>query len=392
MYGPKQAARLAYDALVKNLKQHGYQPDRYCPNIWKHEIRKTKFCLCVDDFGVKYYSKEDANHLIAALQQNYDITIDWEGKHFCGLNIDWNYPDGYVDISMKHYVIKALQKLQHTFPKRPQYAPHKWTVPIYGQNRQYAPDPDTSALLPQKDIKRVQRVVGSFLYYARAVDNTILPALNEISATQSKPTLLTNEKINMLLDYLSTYPDAKIRFFASDMVLHIDSDAAYLVAPKARSRIAGYFYCSDKYEKNTKPTPRLNGPVHIECKTLKHVVASAAEAETGGLFHNCQTGVYLKLMCEALAHEQPPTPSKTDNSTADSFVNDTLKKKRSKSWDVRYHWLSDQSEMNNFFIYWDKGINNWADYHTKHHSPTYHKQQRHNYILQGFHMNHVRMT
>ena len=41
------------------------------------------------------------------------------------------------------------------------------------------------------------------------------------------------------MDYLNTYPDAYIRFYASDMILHIDIDAAYLVAPKAKSCIAG---------------------------------------------------------------------------------------------------------------------------------------------------------
>ena len=47
------------------------------------------------------------------------------------------------------------------------------------------------------------------------------------------------------MDYLHTYPNAYIRFYASDMILHVDSDAAYLVAPKARSRIAGCFHLSE---------------------------------------------------------------------------------------------------------------------------------------------------
>ena len=63
------------------------------------------------------------------------------------------------------------------------------------------------------------------------------------------------------------------------MILHIDSDAAFLVAPKARNRVAGFYYCGDTYTKSTTPHSKLNGPVHIECKTLKHVVTSAAEAE-----------------------------------------------------------------------------------------------------------------
>ena len=134
MYGLRQAARLAYNALLSNLKEDGYNPDRLCPNIWTHTTRLTKFCLCVDDFGIKYTSKDDANHLISSLKKHYDVAIDYKGEKNCGLNIEWNYAAKYVDISMKYYVIKALQRLQHSFPSRPQHVPHKWTVPIYGTN------------------------------------------------------------------------------------------------------------------------------------------------------------------------------------------------------------------------------------------------------------------
>ena len=71
-------------------------------------------------------------------------------------------------------------------------------------------------------------------------------ATNEISTKQSSPTEATNEKANMLMDYAYTYTDAKIRYYASDMQPYIDSDATYLVLPKARSRGADHFYFSGK--------------------------------------------------------------------------------------------------------------------------------------------------
>ena len=106
MYGLIQAATLAYKNLKKNLEPHGYYP---CPNtegLWKHVSRRTTFCLCVDDFGIKYFSKEDVNHLLASLRQNYKISVDWEGKNYCGLTLEWNYEKGYVDISMPGYIEK----------------------------------------------------------------------------------------------------------------------------------------------------------------------------------------------------------------------------------------------------------------------------------------------
>ena len=47
------------------------------------------------------------------------------------------------------------------------------------------------------------------------------------------------------MDYVHTYPNAYIRFYSSDMILHVDIDAAYLVAPKASNRIAVYFHLLD---------------------------------------------------------------------------------------------------------------------------------------------------
>ena len=88
-------------------------------------------------------------------------------------------------------------------------------------------------------------------------------------------------------------------------------------------------------------------------------------------------------MLNALGHPQQITPVKTDNKTAESFVNNTLKEKRSKSWDMRYFWLKDRITQQQFFIYWDKGSNNHADYWTKHWSPTYHQTICSTYILKG---------
>ncbi len=72
---------------------------KYTPGLWKHNTRKTTFALCVDDFGVKYFCKDDALHLINAVNDNYELTIDWEGKLYCGLNLDWHYTAStlYVD-------------------------------------------------------------------------------------------------------------------------------------------------------------------------------------------------------------------------------------------------------------------------------------------------------
>ena len=66
MYGLKQAAILAYNQLKENLSKHGYHPIPHSGNV-ETPVLATTFCLCVDDFGIKYLSQDDANHLFLAL-------------------------------------------------------------------------------------------------------------------------------------------------------------------------------------------------------------------------------------------------------------------------------------------------------------------------------------
>ena len=148
------------------------------------------------------------------------------------------------------------------------------------------------------------------------------------------------------------------------MILHVESDAAYLVLPQAKSRIAGYYYLSDKPPRNAKvsPNPTRNGPLHVVCKTLRHVVASAAEAETAALFFNAQEAIPIRYLLEKLGHLQPATPIKTNNTTALSFILKNIRQKRSKSWDMRYFWLRDKESLNQFTYYWKPGSENDADY------------------------------
>ena len=225
---------------------------------------------------------DDLNHLVSSIKSHFTTSVDYKGNDYLGLNLDWNYKKDYVEISMQGYVYTALKKFLHKSPRSPQHAPHDWNVPAYGQKIQFTEIEDKSPLLTEKDTKLIQAISGTFIYYGRAVDPTILPALNEISMQQSAPTQNTKKKCNRLLDYLYTNPNAIIRCKASAMILQVDTDSVYLVLPKARSRSAGHYYLTNDNLKN----PPHNGPIYNLYKTMRNVLSSAAEAETSGSFLN----------------------------------------------------------------------------------------------------------
>ena len=79
----------------------------------------------------------------------------------------------------------------------------------------------------------------------------------------------------MSLDYKATYPNENLRYKARDIVLHVDSDAAYLTMPEARSCYAGHFYISYWTSPSPiRPNPERNGRIHTEYKTIRNVASS----------------------------------------------------------------------------------------------------------------------
>ena len=145
-----------------------------------HYKRPTKLCLCVDDFGVKYCSDDDANNLCNAISANFKHTTDKEGRYYCGLTIDWNYALEHVDVSMPNYVQEAQKKLNYHQKVFPHHSLHK-NLPIkYGVkgSQQLHAEPKKDHLLQTNKIKPMQFIVGTHQHDARAIDNTMLASLN----------------------------------------------------------------------------------------------------------------------------------------------------------------------------------------------------------------------
>jgi hypothetical protein len=315
MYGLKQAGLLANHLLQTHLEPFGYYPDHHTPGLWLHKTRPLAFSLIVDDFAVKYVGKQHADHLKNDLLQIYELNTDWEAKVYSVMSLKWDYKNITCNISMPGYVSNILSKFQHDAPKHPQHTPSKYVTPVYGAKTQYATKDETPHLTA-KQCLTIQTVTGSVLYYARAVDPTVLMPLNDIATEQTKATEKTQAATNQLLDYLATRP-ATIRYHASDMILHIHSDASYLSVLNARSRIGGLFLCGDEspHENN------LNGSILNVASVIKNMVASAAESEVGVCFQNAQSGAPLRVTLTELGHIHPPTPLRKDNSTAFGILN-----------------------------------------------------------------------
>jgi hypothetical protein len=290
MYGLPQAGILTNELLHRNLANDGYRPTQHTHGLWKHDTRPISFSLVVDYFAVKYVGREHAEHLMACIKNNYNISSDWNGRAYCGLTLDWDYKNRTGDLSMPGYIKEALHKYQHAAPARPEYPPHTWNPPVYGAKTQYVEDETTSPALSNKDVNKLQQLTGTLLYYARAVDPTLIMPINMLASEQSRATSVTADKVIQLLNYCNTHPETKKRYHASDMILHIHSDASYLSEKEAKSRAGGFFYMGSSTNTDKNLT---NGAILIISTVFKHVMSSAAEAEIGAVFINAKEGAVL---------------------------------------------------------------------------------------------------
>ena len=229
--------------------------------------------------------------------------------------------------------------------------------------------------LDKKGKRFIQQVCGKFLFYGRAVDSTILTAISAIASQQAQPTEDTMKQTKQLLDYLASQEEAVLTYTASEMILAVHSDASYLNEPKARSRAGGHFFMS-----NNSDIPPNNGAILNIAHIIKHVMASATEAELAALYIMAREAVYIRIILEEMGHKQPPTPMQTDNAMAEGVINKKVQQKRTKAMDMQFHWLRDRECQQQFRFYWRPGKLNYADYWTKHHSAKHHRNVRREYL------------
>jgi hypothetical protein len=199
-YGLPQAGILANELFYGHSEKEGYYKAATTPGLWTHKWRPIQFCLIIDNFGVKYVGMEHFNHLLAVLQRCHQVQTNMAGDMIAGLNVQWDFPSKRVRIDMKSYVNNLLLSLNWPMPKKPQLSLFTATPVSYGQKAQYMPDEDTLAPLLPEIIKRIQKTIGSLLYYACAVDNKLLVALNAISARQAKATVHMEQLMETLLN------------------------------------------------------------------------------------------------------------------------------------------------------------------------------------------------
>jgi hypothetical protein len=376
LYGLPQAGKVSNDKVIALLARNDYFPCPHTPCLFRHVTNGLYFTLVVDDYLLKFADKSSALHLIAALEQEYEVKVDWNARRYLGMTISHDRTQRAITLSMPGYVAAALDRFSVSPTSRPTLSPAAYSPPSYGLPDVISP-PDYSPPLSPSQLKYVQAIIGVFLYYARAVDPTMLTQLNKLASQQATASTSLLVQVQHFLHYAATFPNAQGIFRASDMRLIVHSDASYLSESNARSRAGGNHFLSNHGDPTTVP---LNAPIEAISIIISAVVAGAWEAEYAALFINGQAAQPTRLTLEDLGYPQLATPIIADNTTACGIATRSNRQRRSKAVDMRYHWIRDRVDQGQYSIHWRPGTENRADFFTKTLPASTFSSQRHHYV------------
>ena len=357
LYGLAISGLLSQLRLLAQLYSHDFLQTE-TPCLFRHRTRDITFALVVDDFAIRYKDIADLKYFTACLAELYHIKVHPVCVSFLGFTVVYDRVARTISLSYPSYIPDLLTRLN--IPNlRTRKSPCVYVPPVFGSKDPQVTLQDTSSPASKDDLATLQIIIGSILYYARAVDGTMLPAVCLLSSQQSAPTANTMKAAYRLLGYAKLHPNHCLVFKPSDMILRIHSDASYLNRSKSGSTAGGYHYLG------TTDPDFFNGPVFCHCTRIPVVCQAVSEAEYAGVFCNGQVGVDERKICQSLGHPQPPTDICCDNECAVGFSEQTMRAKKSKSIDMRFDWIQDRVRQKQFQVVYIKGCLNRADFFTK---------------------------
>ena len=208
--------------------------------------------------------------------------------------------------------------VQHYIPSNTINQNNPRTHHTPGHNNQMLPEKAPAGELDENNQKRLQKIVGKFLYCDRAMDPTMLVALKSLVMVQTKPTIETTKKQRKISRH-SDIINKKHNYYPPLLVCipHIRN-----IDKKQSQRI---FFLGPKFNTPIQEMFPDNRPVHVECSIIRNLMASATESELGGLFENYQKATSMGTILAEIVCQQPATPVETDNTAANIIVNGTAK-------------------------------------------------------------------
>ena len=138
------------------------------------------------------------------------------------------------------------------------------------------------------------------------------------------------------------------------MILTLESESAYLILTKYRSRsTAWYIFGQDP---STVKKTMTNAPLHAIWNTIKNVMASSAESEAREIFMGGKHCRPMRITAIKLGYPQPSngTLFYSDKKTAKGILKSIVRQKLSKYFDMNFYCMQDEISQKKIWTNLDK--------------------------------------
>lgn len=342
LYGLKQASRCWNKKFTLFIKQFDFVVLSSDPCVFVHSKNENKIILAiyVDDGLMAASNEWCMKPVIEFLNNNFEIK-DFEAKCFLGLEIN-QHGDGSIHIHQSAYACKVLDRFQ-------MMSSHAVAVPADPNQILCATKAHEQSSFPYR------QAIGSVMYLAIATRPDISYAVGRCSRFMENPAQIHVNAVKRILKYIRGTINSGIHYkFDRDFYLRGYSDADFAGDLDDRRSTSGYLFflganaiswCSAKQR-----------TVSVSTTESEYVAASEAMKEL----------IWLKRLLSEIAPDVKRVPSfYMDNQSAIKLVKNPELHKRTKHIDVRYHFIREKYERNEFVLEYVSSNDQLADVFTK---------------------------
>lgn len=318
IYGLKQAPKQWNERFHNFIITLGFVRSKsdYCLYTRIHNDTTTYLVVYVDDMLLCGDNEDVINEVISKLSSEFKMKNLGVPRQYMGLNINVGQSEGVITINQTDYINKVINKFKMN-ECNPISTPME-------------PGLKLEEVKDEQLADQYRNIIGSLMYLMLGTRPDICFAIGYLSRFQDKATTTHLKSLKRVLRYLKGTADFALTYRKTDAPLitgYVDADWAN--CSETRRSTSGYIF-------------QVSGcPVIWSSRKQPIVTLSTTEAEFVAATTAAQEALWLqKVVTDLQLNPELPTIIYEDNYGA-LQVAKNLETKRSKHYDVKYHFLKE---------------------------------------------------
>lgn len=339
LYGLKQASRCWNKRFTEMLRKFNFKATDGDPCVFTGSIKDKKIVLAIyiDDGIIAAECKEVSDEFISYLKGEFDVKV-FSTLYYLGMEI--RRDASKIHICQTGYIKKLLRKF-NMHDARPVSTPVESVQSTSGRSNEIK--------FPYRE------AVGSLMYLAIATRPDIAFAVSYVSRFLDSFNEHHVTAVKRIFKYLRGTDELGIEFVKeTNVFLNCYTDSDYAGDPATRRSTSGYVIMLS------------GGPITWSSRKQSTIALSTTEAEYISACEGVKELVWVQRLFQELQAENVQIPNLyLDNQSSIKLIKNPQFHKRTKHIEVKYHFVREMHEKNEFQLKYISTTEQLADICTK---------------------------